>query len=232
MSEAIGGLLRDSLIIPLPGDDSERAALDAVLEQLAPVFERVPVIDGERAGALLLVTDDAGTGTAVQFWRDALATGLALASPGNFPWCLANAPCATIARRFGITGANITWLAKLSDPAHAFDGPAAWLADHFSLARANGAATDAWVAAVHFGTPGGRIAVWHWEGVGPSPDEPEATAGLVAAMRDRMAREWSVGSASRVASCVAEPSGRETPAARRPAALHGAVSSARVTLNR
>lgn len=191
MSDAIGSELRHSMIIPLAVGGSERLALDAVLEQLAPVFEGAPLIEDERRGALLLVTDDAGAGTAVQFWRDALATGPALASPGNFPWCLANAPCATIARRFAITGANITWLATLSDPARALSGAAAWLAEYHRVAGMDGASPDVWVVAAHFGTPDARIAVWHWVRGGPPPDETRAMTPVVAALQDRMAEEWS-----------------------------------------
>jgi hypothetical protein len=100
----------------LPQLESEQASLEAMFDHMAPLFECVSSVEGERDGALLVVTDDAGSGTSVRFWREALAVGLDVASPGAFPWCLANAPCAAIARRFGITGPNLTWSASFVDP--------------------------------------------------------------------------------------------------------------------
>lgn len=187
----VGGFLRDSLSLALPSAASDQSALESVLDDLAPVFEAVPANDGEREGALLLVTDDAGSDTAVQFWRDALAVGPALASPGAFPWCLANAPCAMLARRFAVTGPNITWLATRSDPHSAFDAPAAWMADHLLSARAMGQPAHAWLVALHFGAPHPHVMVWHWvgdgDGRGASTDDALA---LAAALRERLKDDW------------------------------------------
>ena len=92
--------------LELPGDTLERQAIDAVMDGLSPLFE-------ERTGkrsALFLASPDAGNATALRFWADAQLAGVALANPELFPWCLANAPCAALARRFGIIGPNSTWL--------------------------------------------------------------------------------------------------------------------------
>ena len=148
-----------SLSFELPRAASEQEALEAALDSLAPLFERVPAVDGERDAALLVVSDDAGTETTVRFWRDALAVGLGVASPGAFPWCLANAPCATIARRFGITGPNLTWLTSLADRQAAFEAPAAWLEDWLCSRSEK---PDAWLVAVHFGGATARVMAWHW----------------------------------------------------------------------
>jgi hypothetical protein len=84
--------LGQAAAVDLPEARSEQAALEAVLDALAPAFEGDSPVAGERRGAL-------GTDTSVQFWRDALAVGPGFASPAAFPSCLANAPCGTLARR-------------------------------------------------------------------------------------------------------------------------------------
>ena len=187
---AAGRALRGTIALRLPDAASEQAALDMVLDALAPLFEAVPAVDGERAGALLLVSDDAGSGTAVRFWRDAVAVGPALASPGAFPWCLANAPCATIARRFLVTGPNVTWLAERADAPDMFDAAADWLADYL-LGAADvdaGAAPHAWIVALHAGA-GARLAAWRWEADGTgAADDADAAA---AALRARLRRDWA-----------------------------------------
>ena len=153
-----------SLSFDLPRAASEQEALESVLDCLAPLFERVPAVDGERDAALLVVSDDAGTATTVRFWRDALAVGLGVASPGAFPWCLANAPCATIARRFGITGPNLTWLTSFDDPHGAFEAPSAWLEDWLRSRAEIGEVSEAWVVAIHFGGPVAKVTAWRWSG--------------------------------------------------------------------
>ena len=179
-----------SLWCSLPPAASEQESLEAVLDDLAPVFEAIPIADGEREGALLVVSDDAGSATAVKFWRDALATGVAVASPAAFPWCLANAPCATIARRFGVTGPNLTWLASFADPRTAFDAPAAWLADHIDMKEGDGTPMEVWLVALHFGVPNARAMAWHWTGLDARADGDDLLA-LAAALRDRVAADWS-----------------------------------------
>ena len=171
-----------SLAFALATTASEQEALDAVLDCLAPLYERVPMVDGERDGALLVVSDDAGTGTTVRFWRDALAVGLGVASPGAFPWCLANAPCATIAKRFGITGPNLTWLTSFADAREAFDAPSAWLEDWLCSRSKRNEPADAWVVAIHFAAPGARIRAWQWSGT----DSVSAQS-----LRDVMASDWA-----------------------------------------
>ena len=182
--------LRASLWCPLPRQASEQESLEAVLNDLAPIFETVPAADGEREGALLVVSDDAGSATAVKFWRDALSTGLAVASPAAFPWCLANAPCAMIARRFAVTGPNLTWLVSFTDPRTAFDAPAAWLSGSKGLGSGDGKRVEAWLVALHFGAPTARAMVWHWTGFGADSERDNRLA-LAAALRDRMAADWS-----------------------------------------
>jgi 3-oxoacyl-(acyl-carrier-protein) synthase len=87
----------------------EREATQAVGDAIAVLFEGGAA--GDRLG-LIVVSDNAGTATSVQFWADAQRTGVALASPELFPWCLANAPCGALARRFGVTGPNLTLLGE------------------------------------------------------------------------------------------------------------------------
>ena len=87
-------------------DVLERQAMESAMDRLAPLFENG---SGERS-ALFLASPNAGSATALRFWADAQTTGVALANPELFPWCLANAPCAELARRFGIVGPNATWL--------------------------------------------------------------------------------------------------------------------------
>jgi hypothetical protein len=87
-------------------DVLERQSMESAMDRLAPLFENA---SGERS-ALFLVSPNAGSATALRFWADAQTTGVAFANPELFPWCLANAPCAALARRFGIAGPNFTWL--------------------------------------------------------------------------------------------------------------------------
>jgi len=87
----------------------EREAMEQIAGGIAALFDiETP---RERIG-LIVVSDNAGTATSVQFWSDAVATGVAVASPELFPWCLANAPCGALARRFHITGPNSTLLGE------------------------------------------------------------------------------------------------------------------------
>lgn len=99
----------------------EREALQTLGEGLATLFDIA--VPRERT-ALLLASDNAGSASSVQFWADAKRTGVALASPELFPWCLANAPCGALARRFGITGPNSTLLGQADALAAAFDAAA------------------------------------------------------------------------------------------------------------
>lgn len=190
MSVAVDGVVNGVAWCLLPPAASEQESLEAALDDLAPMFEAVPVADGEREGALVVVSDDAGSATAVKFWRDALSTGLAVASPAAFPWCLANAPCASIAQRFGVTGPNLTWLVSFDDPRGAFDAPAAWLADHMCFGSDDGKPVDAWLLALHFGAPTARAVLWHLR-VSDADRFDDDPLALAVALRDRMAAEWS-----------------------------------------
>jgi len=185
--------LRASLAVDLPPAPSEQAALEAVLDKLAPLFEASPLVDGERVGALFIVTEDAGSATAVQFWRDAREAGPALARPGAFPWCLANAPGATLARRFAVTGANVTWLVRTLDEGAAFDAPAAGLSAHLQAVSSSAQPPQAWLVAMRFGVPRPRLVAWHslaGEGGGQGID-------TLAALSGQLARDWaSAASAS------------------------------------
>ena len=96
----------------------EREATQAVGDAIAVLFETGAA--GDRLG-LVVVSDNAGSATSVQFWADAQRTGVALASPELFPWCLANAPCGALARRFGVTGPNLTLLGEDEAMEAAFD---------------------------------------------------------------------------------------------------------------
>src|SRR5262245_2518899 len=89
--------LRKAILIDLPRGDAEQAAFETALGALEPAFEMAR--EGERLGALLVVSEDVCSSTAVQSCLDALA-----ANPAALPWCLANVPAATLARRFRITG--------------------------------------------------------------------------------------------------------------------------------
>jgi hypothetical protein len=165
----LGGLI-SHVSLRLDPALAEQAGFEAALDALAPLFDAVPLVAGERRHPLLAVTEDGGSRTSVQFWASALQSGLGLASPGDFPWCLANAACATIARRFALTGPNHTWLVESLASPEAFAAAAAVMADE--------GGSDIWVMASRFSGPEPRLALWHW--AGPSPDA--AT---------RMARDWA-----------------------------------------
>lgn len=125
-------------VIALPADALERDALEAVLESLDEIFTGA----AGPASAIFVASNDAGSRTALRFWADAQRTGVAVANPELFPWCLANAPCGALARRFGITGPNATWLGRRD----ALE--AAWAAAQTHLAR--GAVQRAFVVALDF----------------------------------------------------------------------------------
>ena len=94
--------------------DLEREAMEQIGDGIAALFDYRGFeieIPRDRIG-LLVASDNAGTATSVKFWADALRTGVGLASPELFPWCLANAPCGALARRFAITGPNATLLGE------------------------------------------------------------------------------------------------------------------------
>jgi hypothetical protein len=159
----------------LPDAPSEQAMLEGVLDDLAVAFD-APADHAEHA--LLVVSEDAGSATALRFWSAALATGVALASPASFAWCLANAPAALLARRFGLRGPNLSWLVDDCGRPTSYAGAVAWLAEH----AADGGA--AWLAALRFAAPA-RLVLWRWTPhPGASMDGWHETAqGLAAAWR-------------------------------------------------
>lgn len=65
-------------------------------------------VEPERIG-LYLATGNAGAMPAILFWKEALEMGVRFASPKNFPWTLANAPCAWFARNLPVKGPNYTF---------------------------------------------------------------------------------------------------------------------------
>jgi Beta-ketoacyl synthase, N-terminal domain len=97
----------------------EREAIELIAPALAPLFERDGV-PAHRMG-LYLASSDAGAASSLRFWSEARRTGLALANPELFPWCLANAPCGALARRFGVTGPNHSLLGEADALLAAFD---------------------------------------------------------------------------------------------------------------
>lgn len=157
----------------------EREALEQVAEGLAPLFD-IGLAPHDRA-ALLVASDNAGSGTSVQFWADAQRTGVALASPELFPWCLANAPCGALARRFQITGPNLTLLGEADALVAALDSAA----DLFDARRID----LAFVLALSFvagPTPGRALALRLKGGAPPGPWPADAAAMLaqVSSLRD------------------------------------------------
>jgi 3-oxoacyl-(acyl-carrier-protein) synthase len=129
----------------------EREAMVFALDPLTRLFH---LARGE-ATALFVVSENAGTPTALQFWEKAQREGVAFANPELFPWCLANAACGALARRFGITGPNTTLMG--GDEALA----AAWSAARIMLQ--DGRAERALVVVVNFGSAGnqpGRLKAW------------------------------------------------------------------------
>ncbi|MEP6876411.1 MAG: hypothetical protein ABI887_18805 [Burkholderiales bacterium] len=91
--------------------DAVEAIAPGVAGLLAPLTEAGAPRD--RIG-LFVVSSNAGAPTSLRFWAEAQRTGLALASPELFPWCLANAPCGALSRQLGITGPNFTFLGGTS----------------------------------------------------------------------------------------------------------------------
>jgi len=145
----------------------EREAMQQIGDGIADLFD----MDApkERIG-LLVASDNAGTATSVKFWAEAVRTGVGLASPELFPWCLANAPCGSLARRFAITGPNSTLLGEADALRAAFDNSV----DLLTQERINSAIIVALCFAVD-GQPGRAIALRLRQGCG-THDEIDLTA--------------------------------------------------------
>ena len=166
----------DHIAVRLDPSLSEQAGFEAALPALAPLFDAAPLIDSERRHTVLTVTQDGGSRTSVGFWAAALHTGLGLASPSDFPWCLANASCATLARRFALTGPNYTWLADDLTQSAAYLGAAEVMAADI------GAGRPVWVMANRFAGARPMVVLWRWH-----------RAGTI----DQMAQEWAQAAGGR-----------------------------------
>jgi hypothetical protein len=90
---------------------SERDTIEVWIEWLQQQGVQPP--DPERTG-VYCVSPNAGFGSAVEFWREGLQKGMGLANPEAFPWTLANAPAAAVARHWGFKGPNFTFCADKS----------------------------------------------------------------------------------------------------------------------
>jgi len=88
----------------------EREAVDAIAPLVADLLAPLaaPGAPRDRVG-LFVASSNAGAPTSLRFWAEAQRTGLALASPELFPWCLANAPGGALSRHLGVTGPNFTF---------------------------------------------------------------------------------------------------------------------------
>lgn len=95
MNAAIGNGRRQPLVV---ADRDDAAAL---LAHLMSGF------DPETSG-VYLATGNAGAAAARWFWTQALASGVAFASPQGFAETLASEPATTIARLLGLRGPNYT----------------------------------------------------------------------------------------------------------------------------
>lgn len=88
---------------------SEKETLPRLAKLVEEFFQ--PLANPDEAG-LYLVSANAGFQSSVQFWTDARRSGLSVASPELFPWTLANAAAAWLAREFQITGPNFTYMGQ------------------------------------------------------------------------------------------------------------------------
>lgn len=129
----------------------EREAVEALGDLLAEQFDSDTPPDRV---ALVVVSDNAGSATSLRFWSEAQRTGVALASPELFPWCLANAPCGALARRFGVTGPNVTLLGEAEALAAG--------CDHASDLLAAGNADAVVLLAISFAEPPGAGVARAW----------------------------------------------------------------------
>jgi len=111
---------------------------------------------GYTADVLYLATNEAGVRESMAFWAAAQQSGLAFATPGAFPWTLANSPAGRISVVLNMTGPCTTLL-----------GEGAW-AEAVASARADvlaGTASSVLVVRLDPRTPtrDGRLATTQWE---------------------------------------------------------------------
>lgn len=90
---------------------SEKETLPLVATRLAPLFH--PPVSPDESG-LYLVSANAGFQSSQLFWAQAQRQGVSTANPELFPWTLANAPAAWLARYYQLTGPNVTYTGKAS----------------------------------------------------------------------------------------------------------------------
>ncbi|MGB1308607.1 MAG: hypothetical protein ACPG6B_06835 [Oceanihabitans sp.] len=60
--------------------------------------------------AVYFLTNNSGSFSSIAFWENAILHSPRFANPGIFPWTLANATAAYLAKEFHITGPNYTLL--------------------------------------------------------------------------------------------------------------------------
>jgi 3-oxoacyl-(acyl-carrier-protein) synthase len=118
---------------------ADRETLPKLAERIGALFEPAVATEG---GGLYLASSNAGFQSAVSFWSDARRSGFAVASPESFPWTLANASCAWLAREFHVTGPSYTYTGRSVALA------AAWTQAQDDLVA--GRVPRAWIVALDF----------------------------------------------------------------------------------
>lgn len=132
-----------------PADNQQQYETDcegilAKLKNEWPSAEQKPYQTG-----LYLASSNAGAMPATQFWKDALELGVRFASPKNFPWTLANAPCSYFARMLPVKGPNYTFCGMADAGFAALQQASDDLND--------GLVENAWVFAIDFGLEPGSM---------------------------------------------------------------------------
>jgi 3-oxoacyl-(acyl-carrier-protein) synthase len=117
---------------------ADRDTLEALAERVKELFEAEPPTS--RTG-LYVASANAGSHSALQFWKEVRRAGVAFANPELFPWTLANAPCGWLARRFQITGPNVTYTGSSAMPA---------AMEHATDDLETGIVDTAWILAIDF----------------------------------------------------------------------------------
>lgn len=95
------------------GEKLEKEALPGIVETIEMEFGKPSNPD---AIGLYIVSNHIGTNSSIAFWKDVIQHGPAFANPELFPWTLANSACGYIARHFGITGPNYTYICPPENP--------------------------------------------------------------------------------------------------------------------
>lgn len=95
--------------------ETSQPVCDSILEHITS-SGILDEIDTDSLG-IYTVSPNAGTFASVAFWRRALDEGPGFMSPQHFPWTLANAPAAYLARKLGAHGPNVTFVGETSSAA-------------------------------------------------------------------------------------------------------------------